>query len=140
MSDYMTSPMQQAAKEIERAVADVFTVHDVTLGIPQQPDAIRLRGYLQIPSHRAYPQIADRLRPMDYTAYLRRDKEQNLDELLAVPGTLPEVERPRLLVHVLLSVLPSSRRSTSVQACPSRARQMTCGGLCSTSGRVGPSL
>jgi len=102
MSDYMTSPMQQAAKEIERAVADLFTVHDVTLGIPQQPEAIRLRGYLQMPSHRAYPQIADRLRPMDYTAYLRRDKEQNLDELLAVPGTLPEVQPSRPLVHALL--------------------------------------
>jgi hypothetical protein len=102
MSDYMKSPMQQTARELEQAVADLFTVHDVTLGIPEQPEAIRLRGYLQVPSHRAYPQIADRLRRMDYTAYLRRDKEQNLDELLAVPGTLPEVQRSRLLVHALL--------------------------------------
>ena len=94
--------MQQAAREIERAVADLFTVHDVTLGIPEQPEAVRLRGYLQMPSHRAYPQIADRLRPLNYTAYLRRDKEHSLDELLAVPGTLPEVQTSRLLVHALL--------------------------------------
>jgi membrane-associated protease RseP (regulator of RpoE activity) len=83
-------------------VADLFTVHDVTLGIPEQPEAVRLRGYLQMPSHRAYPQIADRLRPLNYTAFLRRDKEHSLDELLAVPGTLPEVQTSRLLVHALL--------------------------------------
>jgi membrane-associated protease RseP (regulator of RpoE activity) len=77
-------------------------VTDVTLGSHEQPEAIRLRGYLQVPSHRAYPQIAERLREMDYTAFLRRDAEHNLDELLVLPGVLPQVERPRIWIHALL--------------------------------------
>jgi hypothetical protein len=102
MFDDERSPLQRTADEIERAIAHLFTVHDVTLGIPQQPDTIRLRGHLHVPSDQAYPQIADQLQKMDYTAFLRRDREHNLDELLAVPGALPEAQPSRLWVHALL--------------------------------------
>ena len=61
------------ARELQTAVADLFSVHDVTLGIPGQADAIRLRGRLQVASNRAYPQIADRLRELGYTPALRHD-------------------------------------------------------------------
>lgn len=102
MSDVLKSPLQQAADEIENAVAHLFAVHDVTLGIPEQPETIRLRGHLQIPSDEAYPQIADRLGGMDYTAMLSRDSELDLDELLAVPGAMPQAQQTRLWVHALL--------------------------------------
>lgn len=102
MSDEERVPVQWFAAHLEAAVADLFVVHDVTLGIPGQPEVIRLRGYLQAPSDRAYPQIAARLRALNYTAALRHDAEQDLDELLALPGVLPQVERPRLWLHALL--------------------------------------
>lgn len=102
MFDDMKSPLQLAAAKIERAIAHLFAVQDVTLGIPEQPEVIRLRGLLQVPSHKAYPQIADRLRETGYTAVLRRDTEHNLDELLAVPGMLPQAEPSRPWVHALL--------------------------------------
>ena len=102
MPDELKSPLQQVADEIERAVAHVFAVRDVTLGIPEQPETIRLRGHLQIPSHEAYPQIADRLRELEYTALLTRDAEQDLDELLAVPGILPQAQQSRPWIQGLL--------------------------------------
>jgi membrane-associated protease RseP (regulator of RpoE activity) len=102
MFDAGKSPLQQAADKIEQAVAHLFTVHDVTLGIHGQPEAIRLRGDLQVPSHQAYPQIAERLRELGYTAFLSRDAEHKLDELVVLPGLLPQVERPRLWIHALL--------------------------------------
>lgn len=105
MLDDEKSPVQQAADRIEHAVADLFTVHDVTLGIPGQPETIRLRGQLQVPSAQAYPQIATRLREMDYTAILRRDEELELDVLLTVPGVQPQESGGRRWINVLLFVL-----------------------------------
>ena len=96
------SSTQRAADDIESAVADLFAIQDVTLGIPGQPETIRLRGYLQMPSDRAYPQIAARLEELGYIAFLRHDVEHDLDELRAVPGSLPQQERPRLWLHALL--------------------------------------
>ncbi|MFN2292133.1 MAG: site-2 protease family protein [Anaerolineae bacterium] len=91
--------MERSGHEVERAVADLFVVQDITLGVPEHQKAIRLRGYLQVSSEKAYPRIAERLRQMDYTAILRHDPETGLDELVAVPGALPQVERSRLWVH-----------------------------------------
>lgn len=105
MPDDAKPPLQQTAEEIERAVSHVFTVHDVTLGIPQQPEIIRLRGQLQIPSHKAYPQIADSLRELGYTAVLRHDSETDLDVLMATPGVLPQESGSRPWVSILLYVL-----------------------------------
>jgi membrane-associated protease RseP (regulator of RpoE activity) len=99
MFDESKTPTEHSGQQLERAVADLFSVQDITLGVPQHPKAVRLRGYLQTPSERAYPKIADRLRAMDYTAILRHDPETRLDELLAVPGAFPQVERSRLWVH-----------------------------------------
>jgi membrane-associated protease RseP (regulator of RpoE activity) len=93
---------QWAAQRIESALADLFTVHDVTVGLPGQPQVIRLRGTLQIPSERAFPQIAARLKELGFTAWLRRDPETGLEALLAVPGVLPKADRPRLWLHALL--------------------------------------
>lgn len=97
-----TPSIHETAQRIETAVADLFTVHDVTLGIPGQPQTIRLRGNLQLSSDRAHPQIAARLRPMGYTALLRRDTESGQELLLVVPGVLPQEERPRYWLHGLL--------------------------------------
>ena len=91
--------MERSGQEVEQAVADLFSAQDITLGVPEHQKAIRLRGYLQLPSEKAYPRIAERLRQMDYTAILRHDPETGLDELVAVPGALPQVERSRLWVH-----------------------------------------
>jgi hypothetical protein len=102
MSNSLQLPTQSAAEQIERALSDLFSVHDVTLGIQGQPQVIRLRGNLQVPSHQAYPQIAARLRVMEYTAALQHDSERRLDELLVFPGVLPQVEHSRLWVHALL--------------------------------------
>lgn len=102
MFNDMKSPIQWATERLEEAVADLFAIHDVTLGIQGQPEAVRLRGSLLAPSERAYPQIAARLRELNYTAVLRHDAEHDLDELLALPGLLPQAERPRLWVHGLL--------------------------------------
>jgi len=105
MLDDVESPVQRAAKQLEAAVADLFAVHDVTLGIPGQPETIRLRGHLQIASDRAYPKIAARVRNLGYTALLRREPEHNLDILLLVPGVMSQKSRSRLWVNALLFVL-----------------------------------
>lgn len=105
MSEDLQSPVQQAAEKLSAAVSELFAVSDVTLGIPRQPDVIRLRGRLQVPSDRAYPQIAARFRQLGYTPALRRDPEQDLDVLLATPGVLPEKDTSRISINVVLYVL-----------------------------------
>ena len=105
MSDEVRTPLQQSADEIEKAIGHLFTVQDVTLGIPQQPDAIRLRGHLNAPSHRAYPQIAERIRKIGYTATLRHDSNSGLDVLLAMPGVMPQKSTARPWVNIVLYVL-----------------------------------
>jgi membrane-associated protease RseP (regulator of RpoE activity) len=105
MSDDERSPLQRAASEIETAIGHLFTVHDVTLGIRNQPDAIRLRGRLNAPSHRAYPEMAKRIRKIGYTVELRHDPESDLDVLLAVPGVIPQKSDSRIWVNVVLFVL-----------------------------------
>jgi membrane-associated protease RseP (regulator of RpoE activity) len=105
MSDDLQSPVQQAAEKLSAAVSDLFAVSDVTLGVPRQPDVIRLRGRLQVPSNRAYPQIAARFRQLGYTPLLRRDREQDLDVLLAMPGVLPDKETSRTWINVVLYIL-----------------------------------
>ena len=105
MYDDTRTPMQQVAREIENAVSQLFTVRDVTLGIPQQPDAIRLRGHLNAPSHQAYPKIAERIRELGYTTILRHDDESGLDVLLAVRGVLPQQSDARPWVNIVLYLL-----------------------------------
>lgn len=105
MSDDLKTPLQQTAERIERAVADLFAVQDVMLGVPGQPDVVRLRGELQAPSERAYPPLAGRLREMGYTAVLRRDDENDLDVLLALPGVQPQESGGRLWINALLYLL-----------------------------------
>lgn len=102
MLEDIKSPLQKAAEQVEAAVADLFAIHDVTLGTPELPEAIRLRGHLQVAPDRAYPKIAARMRALGYTAILRHDPEHDMDELQVVPGVLPQVENPRLWVHALL--------------------------------------
>jgi hypothetical protein len=98
-------PLQQAAQELQTAVADLFEVHDVTMGISGEPETIRLRGRLLASSEQAYPKIAARFRKRDYTALLRRDAEVNLDVLLAMPGVLPSEGGSRLWLNALLYAL-----------------------------------
>lgn len=100
-----TSNLIKAADQIETAVADLFAIEDTTLGIPGQPETIRLRGHLQAPSDQAYPKMAARLRKLGYTAVLRRDEEQDLDILLAMPGVMPEESGSRLWLNALLYIL-----------------------------------
>jgi membrane-associated protease RseP (regulator of RpoE activity) len=102
MHDDYTASLRLTANRIERTIGEFLAVYDVTLGVEGQPQAIRLRGHLQVPADKAYPEISARLREMGYTAILRRDDEVGLDELVATPGTQPEAERPRLWVHGLL--------------------------------------
>lgn len=107
MSDrhQLTAPREQAARDVEAAVADLFFVQDVTLGTPDQPETIRLRGHLQVPSDQAYPKIASRLREIGYTAVLRHESELDLDVLLAVPGVQPGESSSRLWVNAVLFAL-----------------------------------
>lgn len=105
MSDDLRTSLPQSADRLAAAVADLFAIHDVTLGIPGQPETIRLRGRLLVTSERAYPQIAARLRELGYTAELRHDAAHSLDVLLAVPGVLPQESGSRLWLNVLLYLL-----------------------------------
>jgi membrane-associated protease RseP (regulator of RpoE activity) len=105
MFDDEKSPVQRTAERLEAAVADMFTVQDVMLGIPGQPETIRLRGQLQIPSDQAYPRIASRVREMGYTAVLRHEPEHQLDVLLLLPGVMPQESPSRLWLNGLLFVL-----------------------------------
>ncbi|MFC2015769.1 site-2 protease family protein [Chloroflexota bacterium] len=105
MFDEDSPPLARAAQRLETAVADLFTVHDTTLGIPEQPAAIRFRGELRIAAHRAYEQISLRIRELDYTPMLRHDPESGMDVLLMVPGVRPQAIQSRLWVNALLFVL-----------------------------------
>ena len=105
MRDDVKTPTQRTAAQLEAAVTGLFSVRDVTLGIPGQPEAIRLRGLLQVPSDRAYPQIAARFRPLGYTAVLRNDPDHDMHVLLAVPGVMPQEAGSRLWLNALLFVL-----------------------------------
>jgi membrane-associated protease RseP (regulator of RpoE activity) len=105
MPDDGQSTLQRAASQLQQAVGDLFAVHDVTLGIPQQPHAIRLRGKLRIPPEKAYPQIAARFGEMGYTPYLRSDPDHDLQVLLAVPEVAPREVKSRLWLNALLFVL-----------------------------------
>lgn len=98
------SPIEQTARRLQEAVADLFAVQDVTLGMPNQPDAVRLRGRLLAPSESAFPQINGRFRAQGYTAVLRRDTAQEGHVLLALPGLAAEAGRPRVWINVVLYV------------------------------------
>jgi Zn-dependent protease len=105
MSENPTSSLQEEANQLEEIVSDLFSVHDVALGLPGRPETIRLRGRLLVPSDRAYPQIAERLRNLGYTVYLQRDREHELDVLLAEPGIAPQEAPSRIGLNVLLYAL-----------------------------------
>ncbi len=105
LTDGTSVPLQQVARELQTAVADLFDVYDVTMGVSGQPGTIRLRGRLLASSEQAYPEIAARFRKRGYTALLRRDAELNLDVLLAMPGVLPTDTKSRLWLNALLYAL-----------------------------------
>ena len=105
MFDKDSPPLARAAQRLEGAVADLFTVHDTTLGIAGLPEAIRFRGHLQVAAHQAYDKIATRLQEMDYTPRLQHDPETDMDVLLMVPGAQRVAIRPRLWINALLFVL-----------------------------------
>ena len=105
MIDDEKQPALRAADEIKKAVGDLFRISDVVLGTSEDPGAIRLRGRLQVPSEQAYPKIAERFRELGYTAVLRRDPENNLDVLLAVPGVMPQESDSRRSINILLYIL-----------------------------------
>lgn len=102
MTDDSTWSEGQAARRIVRAVDDLFTVNDVTVGTADNRDAIRLRGRLVVPSEQAYPEILGRLRPLGVTPFLSYNQQADMEELTIVPGTLPEESDSRLWVHALL--------------------------------------
>jgi membrane-associated protease RseP (regulator of RpoE activity) len=87
------------------ALADLFAVGDVTLGIEGQPDTIRFRGRLRAPSDEAFPQILARFRAIGYTAMLREDEDHGRHILLAVPGVEPQQTQSRLWLNALLYTL-----------------------------------
>ena len=105
MVDSLNTPLLQAADQIKAAVGDLFDVYDLTLGLPDQPQTLRMRGRLKAPSEQAFPKINDRFRQLGYTAVLRRDPENGLDVLQAMPGVLPQKSDSRVWVNVLLYVL-----------------------------------
>jgi Zn-dependent protease len=97
--------LEWVAQRIERAASDVFMVQDVTLGLPNQPKTVRLRGYLQAGSQEAYERLSSRLRPLGYTPVLRRDPEVKVDVLLAVPGVFAEKDDSPVWVNGVLLLL-----------------------------------
>jgi membrane-associated protease RseP (regulator of RpoE activity) len=103
--DYQSqSPMEQTARRLEAAVADLFAVQDVTLGLPNEPGALRLRGRLLIPPERAFPKLTEIFRAEGYTAVLRRDEAQDVHVLLAVPGLPAAVKPSRVWINAVLYV------------------------------------
>jgi Zn-dependent protease len=105
MMEHTETKLEWVAEQIEQAVDDLFLVRDVTLGLPDRPQAIRLRGQLQVASHAAFDRLASRLRPLGYTPVLRRDSENELDVILAMPGVFAEKDDSPVWVNVLLLVL-----------------------------------
>ena len=93
-----------ALEQVQDAVADLFAIRIARRDIPGQPQVIHLRGQLTLPSEEAYPQIAERLRELGYTASLYRDAESKMDDLIITPGLMPQVERSNLKIHLLLFV------------------------------------
>lgn len=91
-------------EQVRAAVADLFSIRDAERDIPGQPEVIHLRGYLNLPSDEAYPQLAERLRKIDHTVSLHHDPNSKLDELLVMPGLMPQTEKPNLRIHALLFV------------------------------------
>jgi membrane-associated protease RseP (regulator of RpoE activity) len=102
MADNVNEPLLQAADQLKAAVKDLFDVYDLTLGLPDHPQALRMRGRLQAPSEKAFPEINERFRQIGYTPVLRRDPENGLDVLLAMPGVMPQKSDSRVWINVLL--------------------------------------
>lgn len=71
--------------QLRMAVADVFAVHDVTMGY-RGGSAIRLRGQLLVEASKAYERVAARFRELGHTPLFRRDK--GMDAIFAIPGSL----------------------------------------------------
>jgi hypothetical protein len=105
MREQEDTKLEWVAQRIEQAASDVFVVQDVTLGLPNQPQAVRLRGYLQVASQEAYARLSSRLRPLGYTPVLRRDREANVDVLLAAPGVFAEKDDSPVWVNGVLLLL-----------------------------------
>lgn len=105
MNSSTSSGVERAAQRLEAAAAEFFAVQDVTLGLPAQPEVIRLRGRLSVASEQAYLELAKRFRQEGYAVILRHDSEQDLDVLLAAPEVQAPKRSPRLWINAVLYVL-----------------------------------
>ena len=59
MVNNVNEPLLQAADQLKAAVKDLFDVYDLTLGLPDHPQALRMRGRLQTSSEKAFPEISE---------------------------------------------------------------------------------
>jgi len=94
--------MEDLLTELRAAVADVFAVYDVTTGYGGSR-AVRLRGRFLIESSEAYERVAPRFKKLGHTPLFRREEE--MDVILAVPGSLPGARPTRPWVAIALFLL-----------------------------------
>ncbi len=99
-----SQPGEKPTTELLRdAVADVFSVQDVTVNrIPKKDEySVRLRGQLLVEAERAYRSIGPRCRELGYTAFLKR--EDDMDVIMAMPGVI-EVKPSKVWINVVLFI------------------------------------
>jgi len=93
--------MELLGLRLREAVADVFSVADVTYSVGLQR-AVRLRGRLLVDSDQAYQKVSARFRRLGYTPLFRR--HEGMDVILAMPGVL-QTRPSRLWLNALLLAL-----------------------------------
>jgi membrane-associated protease RseP (regulator of RpoE activity) len=98
----LPTPFQTDNSEVLRSiVGQVMRIDDQTLGEPDK-FYVRFRGKLVVDSVEAYARVAEKFRPLGYTALFRKDGEA--DAVLAVSGV--DTPRPsRAWISWLLLVL-----------------------------------
>lgn len=88
--------------QIEEMVAAVFDVYSVDYN-PPPPASIRFTGRLRVDSERAFAQLDEQFKPLDFYVALATD-EQDQHVIAALKGRVKPVSRP-LWPHVVLFVL-----------------------------------
>jgi Zn-dependent protease len=101
--------VEDMSAQFHRAVADIFSVHDVTFGY-KGGKTVRLRGQLLVDAHVAYERIKTRFEELGHTPLLRR--VNGMDVIFAIPGSLSRSPSKRrawiagvLFLMTLVSVL-----------------------------------
>jgi Zn-dependent protease len=93
-----TKPAPGADETIRKAVAEVMSIHDVTLGGERQPT--RIRGTLMVSAEEAFYKLRPQFEAVGYTPHMRR--EEDMDVIRALPGVFGRSKTNPTLAIILL--------------------------------------